>query len=167
MSMLMQLLVGRPALKNAGCQVFKKCARRAISSANLTIEPTKDTSRFENRPANKDLVFGTVSVQLMSTPTPYWCDVSMIRVSMIVSSRGVDEVDFSVILLNACTHGLSLCSRLVALLTVVSSCRRRQTFSDHMLTIEWTTEGKWGKPKIVPYQDLKISPAASCLHYGA
>jgi hypothetical protein len=39
--------------------------------------------------------------------------------------------------------------------------------SDHMLTIEWTTEGKWGKPKIIPYQDLKISPAASCLHYGA
>lgn len=39
--------------------------------------------------------------------------------------------------------------------------------SDHMLTIEWTKEGNWGKPKIIPYQDLKISPAASCLHYGA
>jgi hypothetical protein len=57
---MMQLLVGRPAFKDAGSQVFKY-SRRAISSANLTIEHNKDASRFENRPANKDLVFGTVS----------------------------------------------------------------------------------------------------------
>ncbi len=83
----MQLLVGRPAFKNAGCQVLK-CSRRAISSANLTIEPTQDPSRFENRPANKDLVFGTVSdmCQLSVDITPYGSDVSMILVLMIVSS---------------------------------------------------------------------------------
>eukprot|EP00532_Pseudo-nitzschia_australis_P002714 CAMPEP_0168182018 /NCGR_PEP_ID=MMETSP0139_2-20121125/11611_1 /TAXON_ID=44445 /ORGANISM="Pseudo-nitzschia australis, Strain 10249 10 AB" /LENGTH=401 /DNA_ID=CAMNT_0008102803 /DNA_START=161 /DNA_END=1363 /DNA_ORIENTATION=- len=40
------------------------------------------------------------------------------------------------------------------------------TFSDHMLTIEWDTENGWSSPKIIPYQDLKISPAASSLHYG-
>jgi branched-chain amino acid aminotransferase len=39
------------------------------------------------------------------------------------------------------------------------------TLSDHMLMIEWT-KGEWKDPKIVPYQDLKISPAASALHYG-
>ena len=39
-------------------------------------------------------------------------------------------------------------------------------FSDHMLMIEWDRESKWSAPKIVPYQDLKISPAASALHYG-
>ena len=39
------------------------------------------------------------------------------------------------------------------------------TFTDHMLTIEWE-KGHWKAPSIVPYQDLRISPAASCLHYG-
>jgi hypothetical protein len=62
-------------------------------------------------------------------------------------------------MMHACTHSL-----LSSLSAVVD---RRQTLSDHMLTIEWTKEAKWGKPKIVPYQDLKISPAASSLHYGA
>lgn len=41
------------------------------------------------------------------------------------------------------------------------------TISDHMLMIEWDQENKWNAPKIVPYQDLKISPAASCINYGA
>lgn len=40
------------------------------------------------------------------------------------------------------------------------------TFTDHMLSIEWE-KGNWKAPSIVPYQDLHISPAASCLHYGA
>lgn len=40
------------------------------------------------------------------------------------------------------------------------------TLSDHMLMIEWDKKNLWGPPRIVPYQDLKISPAASCLHYG-
>lgn len=40
------------------------------------------------------------------------------------------------------------------------------TISDHMLVIEWNREDKWSAPKIVPYQDLKISPAATCLNYG-
>eukprot|EP00594_Rhizosolenia_setigera_P005145 CAMPEP_0178950466 /NCGR_PEP_ID=MMETSP0789-20121207/6667_1 /TAXON_ID=3005 /ORGANISM="Rhizosolenia setigera, Strain CCMP 1694" /LENGTH=338 /DNA_ID=CAMNT_0020631193 /DNA_START=255 /DNA_END=1271 /DNA_ORIENTATION=- len=38
--------------------------------------------------------------------------------------------------------------------------------SDHMLTMEWDVDKKWSAAKIVPYQDLKISPAASVLHYG-
>jgi len=40
------------------------------------------------------------------------------------------------------------------------------TLSDHMLTIEWDKQNGWSPPKIIPYQDLKISPAASSLHYG-
>eukprot|EP00978_Attheya_sp_CCMP212_P026746 scaffold88486_cov46-Attheya_sp.AAC.1 len=40
------------------------------------------------------------------------------------------------------------------------------TMSDHMLMIEWNAETKWGAPRIVPHQNLSISPAASCLHYG-
>lgn len=40
------------------------------------------------------------------------------------------------------------------------------TMSDHMLTMEWDVDKKWSAAKIVPYQDLKISPAASVLHYG-
>ena len=41
-----------------------------------------------------------------------------------------------------------------------------QTISDHMLIVEWDEEHQWKNPKIVPYQDLKISPSASCLNYG-
>jgi hypothetical protein len=42
-----------------------------------------------------------------------------------------------------------------------------QTFADHMLMVEWEiSKGGWQTPRIVPYQDLKISPAASSLHYG-
>jgi len=40
------------------------------------------------------------------------------------------------------------------------------TLSDHMFTAEWNLGTGWEIPRIVPYQDLKISPAASSLHYG-
>lgn len=40
------------------------------------------------------------------------------------------------------------------------------TFSDHMLMVDWNVESQWGDPRIVPYQDLSLSPAASALHYG-
>jgi hypothetical protein len=39
------------------------------------------------------------------------------------------------------------------------------TFSDHMLMIEWNKASQWGPPRIVPYEDLRLSPAASSLHY--
>ena len=38
------------------------------------------------------------------------------------------------------------------------------TMSDHMLMIEW--DQGWNSPKIVPYGDLQLSPAATSLHYG-
>jgi branched-chain amino acid aminotransferase len=41
-----------------------------------------------------------------------------------------------------------------------------RTISDHMLVLEWTNANQWGDPRIIPYQNLSISPAASCLHYG-
>jgi hypothetical protein len=41
-----------------------------------------------------------------------------------------------------------------------------QTFSDHMLTIDWTREGGWQSPAIVPYGPMAIDPAASVLHYA-
>eukprot|EP00529_Nitzschia_sp_RCC80_P018640 CAMPEP_0113483832 /NCGR_PEP_ID=MMETSP0014_2-20120614/23641_1 /TAXON_ID=2857 /ORGANISM="Nitzschia sp." /LENGTH=511 /DNA_ID=CAMNT_0000377399 /DNA_START=190 /DNA_END=1722 /DNA_ORIENTATION=+ /assembly_acc=CAM_ASM_000159 len=61
-----------------------------------------------------------------------------------------------------------------------------KTFTDHMLTMEWSRDTStskdggsssssssssspsscWSDPRIVPYDDLRISPAASCLHYG-
>jgi branched-chain amino acid aminotransferase len=73
--------------------------RRSICSSQLTIEHTQDTSRFEQRPANEKLQFGT-------------------------------------------------------------------TLSDHMLMIEWEKDHQWSAPRIVPYQNLHISPAASSLQYG-
>ncbi|CAI9731897.1 branched-chain-amino-acid aminotransferase, cytosolic-like [Octopus vulgaris] len=39
-------------------------------------------------------------------------------------------------------------------------------FTDHMLEIEWSTEGGWGKPQITPFHNLLIHPAAKALHYA-
>jgi len=39
-------------------------------------------------------------------------------------------------------------------------------FTDHMLEIEWNQKDGWGKPKIVPFHDLVLHPASSCLHYA-
>eukprot|EP00752_Nemacystus_decipiens_P002932 g2727.t1 len=41
-----------------------------------------------------------------------------------------------------------------------------QTFTDHMLHLDWDLEAGWRAPRILPYGDLAISPAASSLHYG-
>lgn len=39
-------------------------------------------------------------------------------------------------------------------------------FSDHMLTINWTSEKGWEKPRIIPFENLSLAPATSCLHYA-
>lgn len=79
--------------------IVERCSRRLISSSHLQINRQVDNTRFENRPPNEELVFGT-------------------------------------------------------------------TMSDHMLLIEWNQDSQWTHPRIVPYEDLKLSPASSCLHYG-
>lgn len=35
-----------------------------------------------------------------------------------------------------------------------------------MLLCEWTRKDGWKAPKIVPYQNLSLDPAASVLHYA-
>lgn len=42
-----------------------------------------------------------------------------------------------------------------------------KVFSTHMLQVPYTKNGGgWQSPEIVPFQELKLSPAASSLHYG-
>ncbi|XP_044303844.1 branched-chain-amino-acid aminotransferase, mitochondrial isoform X2 [Varanus komodoensis] len=41
-----------------------------------------------------------------------------------------------------------------------------KTFTDHMLTVEWSREKGWGKPHIKPFQNLSLHPASSALHYS-
>jgi len=41
-----------------------------------------------------------------------------------------------------------------------------QIFSDHMFIMNYQTGKGWYDPRIVPYGDLVLSPAAMCLHYG-
>ncbi|XP_043915416.1 branched-chain-amino-acid aminotransferase, cytosolic-like isoform X4 [Protopterus annectens] len=41
-----------------------------------------------------------------------------------------------------------------------------KSFSDHMLTIQWSLEKGWEKPQIKPFQNLSIHPACSALHYS-
>lgn len=38
-------------------------------------------------------------------------------------------------------------------------------FSDHMLVMDFKDE-KWQEPEIIPFGEMKISPACSALHYG-
>jgi branched-chain amino acid aminotransferase len=40
------------------------------------------------------------------------------------------------------------------------------TFTDHMLTCEWTREQGWETPLIRPYGNLSLPPSASVLHYA-
>ncbi|KAI8323340.1 branched-chain-amino-acid aminotransferase [Martensiomyces pterosporus] len=40
------------------------------------------------------------------------------------------------------------------------------TFSDHMLTVEWTAQGGWGVPQIKPYGPLLLDPSCSAFHYA-
>ncbi|KAL4801310.1 aminotransferase [Aspergillus unguis] len=41
-----------------------------------------------------------------------------------------------------------------------------KTFTDHMLTIEWTANDGWHAPQIVPYQKLQLDPSACVFHYA-
>ena len=36
----------------------------------------------------------------------------------------------------------------------------------HILEVDWSAENGWDNPKIMPFDDLKIHPAAPCLHYA-
>lgn len=40
-----------------------------------------------------------------------------------------------------------------------------RTFTDHMLSADYI-DGKWTNVRIMPYQDLSLSPALSAIHYG-
>lgn len=40
------------------------------------------------------------------------------------------------------------------------------TFTDHMLSLEWTAQEGWFPPRITPYQNLSLDPATCVFHYG-
>ncbi|GAA5812649.1 hypothetical protein MFLAVUS_006106 [Mucor flavus] len=39
-------------------------------------------------------------------------------------------------------------------------------FTDHMITIEWSSEAGWNKPHIKPYGKLELEPSSVVFHYG-
>ncbi|MGN0621867.1 MAG: branched-chain amino acid aminotransferase [Porcipelethomonas sp.] len=39
-------------------------------------------------------------------------------------------------------------------------------FTDHMFIMDYETGKGWHNARVVPYQDLVLSPASMCLHYG-
>ncbi|SCU91888.1 LAFA_0F06480g1_1 [Lachancea sp. 'fantastica'] len=41
-----------------------------------------------------------------------------------------------------------------------------QSFTDHMLTVEWTEKDGWGTPSIKPYGNLSLDPSSAVFHYG-
>ncbi|GAM38899.1 Bat2 homolog [Talaromyces pinophilus] len=51
-------------------------------------------------------------------------------------------------------------------LTPNSQLQFGKTFTDHMLSIEWTATDGWLTPRIVPYQNLSLDPATCVFHYA-
>lgn len=41
-----------------------------------------------------------------------------------------------------------------------------QHFTDHMFLMEWSREQGWANARICPYQEFKLDPASTVLHYG-
>jgi branched-chain amino acid aminotransferase len=41
-----------------------------------------------------------------------------------------------------------------------------QYFSDHLFQVPYSSDRGWHQPEIIPYQDFRIDPGASVLHYG-
>ncbi len=41
-----------------------------------------------------------------------------------------------------------------------------QTFTDHMLIVDWHKDSGWAAPEIMPYGPMSIDPAASVFHYA-
>ncbi len=41
-----------------------------------------------------------------------------------------------------------------------------RVFTDHMFVMDWTRGKDWHDPRVIPYQDFKLDPAAMVLHYG-
>jgi branched-chain amino acid aminotransferase len=39
-------------------------------------------------------------------------------------------------------------------------------FTDHMVTVRWSKAKGWHDPKVEPYHDIPLDPAAMVLHYG-
>ena len=39
-------------------------------------------------------------------------------------------------------------------------------FSDHMLSIEWSSDRGWDQPRITPYQNLSLPPSSCTFHYA-
>ncbi|KAI9321794.1 aminotransferase [Dichotomocladium elegans] len=42
-----------------------------------------------------------------------------------------------------------------------------QTFTDHMLTVEWEADKGWSNPQIVPHGKICLDPGSTVFHYGA
>lgn len=41
-----------------------------------------------------------------------------------------------------------------------------RTFTDHMMSLEWTATEGWLPPRIMPYQNLSLDPATCVFHYA-
>ena len=48
----------------------------------------------------------------------------------------------------------------------VSKVKFGSVYSDYMFMMDWTVDGGWQDPRIVPFEDLSLSPAALVFHYA-
>jgi len=40
------------------------------------------------------------------------------------------------------------------------------TFTDHMLEVDWDNSHGWTAPRITPFQNISLHPGSSCIHYA-
>jgi len=40
------------------------------------------------------------------------------------------------------------------------------TFTDHMLEVDWDNDNGWTAPRITPFKNLSLHPGSSCMHYA-
>jgi len=93
-------------------------------------------------------VLKTVPSQNLQTPT--WSSVRYLH------ELSADNVDIEVVADG--TGGIPP--------TNYNTIRFGSLFSDHMLSIEWTADHGWHKPKIHPLRPIEMHPAAKVLHYA-
>ncbi|KAJ8381929.1 hypothetical protein SKAU_G00027070 [Synaphobranchus kaupii] len=77
---------------------------------------------------------------------------------------------------DCCTNGITVCFKAADAMIELAPTHKPKpdptdlvfgtVFTDHMLTIEWTSTGGWQKPHICPFHNLSIHPACSALHYA-
>merc|ERR1719263_601453 len=84
----------------------------------------------------------------------------------LISNRFIQKHGFSKIA-NIDSKQLTITRSLIKKsATTLEKLKFGETFTDHMLEVDWTVEYGWHVPIIRPFSNLELHPASTCFHYG-